>query len=378
MVIASAVTFASWSTPLPLTTHRARLFASLPQPVSFATTSVTVQGQRVPVAIWCPESLLPDTWKEAPAYEYDIDVGRIALKLEVDWLSWLPARPVSLSRAAVPLHDPSFEVVSPGSDALIFAHGFLGTPFDMAHACEALASDGFLVVAPECPESLSASYEARDGLTREAIVLATQQAVDANMAGAGCAPDGDPRLWGIFGHSAGSATAILQPGEFALGRVCIATALGRCLETVSTDPLFFVASEGDGCNDKMRERGATSPAQALMLARVNKSPPFTEFDSARAAYAQEAGSLPRRGVLLFRRGRDAVLPNHISFLWRGTNEALFELLAPLLPLARALNLFLLDFDEEKEAKLAEPTAEQLVPAMRRFFGGHRLARDGRR
>ena len=68
-----------------------------------------------------------------------------------------------------------------------------------------------------------------------------------------------------------------------------------------------------------------------------------------------------------------MLPNHISFLWRGTNEALFELLAPLLPLARALNLFLLDFDAEKEAKLAEPTAAQIVPAMRRFFGGWRAS-----
>lgn len=375
MVVASAVAFAG---PPPAHAHRARLFASLAQPVSFATTSVTVQGQTVPVAVWCPQSLLPDAWQTAAAYEYDIDIGRIASKLEVDWLSWLPARRVELDRAAVP-PDPSFEAADlrPGSDALIFAHGFLGSPFDMAHACEALASDGFLVAAPECPESLSASYEARDGLTREAIVAATQRAVDECMVTAGS--DGAPRQWGIFGHSAGSATAILQPGPFALGRACIATSLGRCLESATPDPLFVVASEGDGCNEKMRERGATSPSQALRLARVNRSPPFTEFEGARGAYAQaRAGPPPRRGVLLFRRGRDAPLPNHISFLWSGTNEALFELLAPLLPLARALNLFVLDFDAEKEARLAEPTAAELVPAVRRFFGGWRAARAGER
>ena len=125
-----------------------------------------------------------------------------------------------------------------------------------------------------------------------------------------------------------------------------------------------------GCNQKMREKGVPLPGDALTLASVNRARAFTTFRSAEEAYISRAppARLPRRGVMLFRLG-DSPLPNHISFLWSKTNGAMFELLAVLLPLARGLDLFLLDFDKEMEAKLAEPTAAKLVPALRRFFGG---------
>ena len=141
-----------------------------------------------------------------------------------------------------------------------------------------------------------------------------------------------------------------------------------------TDPIFLVASEGDGCNAFMQEKGASTLRDALTLATLN-TPPFTTFGSAEDAYASLAEaprSLPARGVLLFREG-DALVPNHISFLWGVSNQALFDLLAGFLPLAKALNLFLLDFDNEMEQKLAEPTAELVVPALRRFFGGFAAA-----
>ena len=337
---------------------------------TFATTSVTVGGLEVPVCIWCPEPLFPqDAWQPAAAYNYVVDVGRIATKLKVGWLSWLPSRTRTLTRAIAPPSDSPVSASEPG-DALIFAHGFLGSPFDMAHVCEALASDGFIVASPEMPESLAASYDAQDGVTREAIVRATQQAIDASIT----TPTSSARRWGIFGHSAGSGTALLQPGEFALGRICLATALGRCLESRTDDPLFLVASEGDGCNKRMMQNGAPSPEDALTLARVNGAPHFELFDCAEHAYGEQqmGRAPPRRGVLYFREG-SALVPNHISFLWRGTNEAMFELLSLFLPLARALNLFLLDFDKEMEVRQAEPTAAKLVPAIRRFFGTFREA-----
>ena len=110
------------------------------------------------------------------------------------------------------------------------------------------------------------------------------------------------------------------------------------------------------------------------MAKVNRAPAFTSFDTSDDAYAEPGRAPPpRRGVLLFREG-DALLPNHLSFLWSGTNEAMFELLGVLLPLARALDLFLLDFDAEMDARLAEPTAGKLVPALRRFFDS--FSRDG--
>jgi len=45
-----------------------------------------------------------------------------------------------------------------------------------------------------------------------------------------------------------------------------------------------------------------------------------------------------------------------------------ELLSPFLPLAKALKLFLLDFDTYLEARDAEVTARAVVPAVLRFFG----------
>ena len=60
------------------------------------------------------------------------------------------------NRSCHDLHTRAAALVGDG-DAILFAHGFLGSVYDFAHAAEALASDGFTVVAPELPESLCAS-----------------------------------------------------------------------------------------------------------------------------------------------------------------------------------------------------------------------------
>eukprot|EP00965_Chrysotila_dentata_P157563 5205050-Pleurochrysis_carterae.AAC.1 len=85
-------------------------------------------------------------------YEHRIDVGRIAQRLRVNWLTWLPARVRQLRRRL-----PPAAAVSRG-EALLFAHGFLGSRFDMADACERLASVGFVIVAPDFGESISGSF----------------------------------------------------------------------------------------------------------------------------------------------------------------------------------------------------------------------------
>jgi hypothetical protein len=61
------------------------------------------------------------------------------------------------------------------------------------------------------------------------------------------------------------------------------------------------------------------------------------------------------------------LPCHISFLWSASNNALVSLLAPLLPLAQALGLFVLDFDVFLRNRDSEATAARTAPAVRRFF-----------
>ena len=58
--------------------------------------------------------------------------------------------------------------------------------------------------------------------------------------------------------------------------------------------------------------------------------------------------MPLRGALLFTgSGPNAALPNHISFLWSRSNDALLSFLSPLLPVAKLLRIFVLDFDVYK-------------------------------
>jgi dienelactone hydrolase len=318
---------------------------------------VNVGGLTVPVAVWAPASSRP-IGLATETYAYIISVGRIAARLGVGWLSWLPSRSFQLPPAGV-THDRTTSAAARPGDALIFAHGFLGSPYDMAHVCEALAAAGFIVAAPEMPESLAASYAG--AISRGEIVSATRRLVEE-------AGEGSCGRWGIFGHSAGGGTAQRQPGTFSLGRAAIASGLAGAAQ--NSDPLFVVASEGDGCTRMMRARGVSIAEQLAAVAAAGV--PSTIFSTADAAYAAGAAQ-PAVGALLYSAAGADLLPNHISFLWRGTNEAMFELLGPLLPLARALNLFLLDFDVEIESRLAEPTAAQITPALCRFFRANAAA-----
>jgi dienelactone hydrolase len=331
-----------------------------PARVRLSSVKVDVAGLSVPVAVWAPVASLP-IGEITETYAYTISVGRIASRLGVRWLSWLPSRSFDLPPAGV-ADDRAFPRTARPGDALIFAHGFLGSPYDMAHICEALAAAGFIVAAPEMPESLAASYAG--AITRGEIVSATRRMVDATGTGG---------RWGIFGHSAGGGTALRHPGHFPLGRAAIAAGLAS--GTQNGDPLFVVASDGDGCSRMMRARGASMAEQLAAAAAAGV--PATIFSTADAAYASTAAP-PPVGALLYLDAQAGLLPNHISFLWRGTNEAMFEVLAPLLPLARALNLFLLDFDVEIVSRLAEPTAKQLTPALCRFFGTHAARAEAER
>ena len=100
--------------------------------------------------------------------------------MKVSWLGWLPAREFALPRggsgagASVSATTPT-ETPTEKTHAIIFAHGFLGSRFDQAHVCEALASDGFVVLAPEFAESLAGSFVPNDLTDRPAIVQAKKQ-----------------------------------------------------------------------------------------------------------------------------------------------------------------------------------------------------------
>jgi hypothetical protein len=75
-------------------------------------------------------------------------------------------------------------------------------------------------------------------------------------------------------------------------------------------------------------------------------------------------SLPRRAAIFFDRP-DA--PNHISYLCEGVNNAMIEFLSPLLPLAQALSIPVLDFDKYKESRDSIATASIVHPLIIRYL-----------
>ena len=315
-------------------------------------TSVEISGAVIPVAIWHPAAA--GSTELPPSYPYSIDIGKIAAKLRIGWLGWLPKFDYALPcGASAPAPLEGFGRARDG-DAILFAHGFLGSVYDFAHAAEALAADGFIVVAPELPESLCASYIPPDGLGREEIITAARELIDA------------PGRWGIFGHSAGAGSSLFQPGHYRLGRAAFAGGAGRIAAYASSDPLFLCSSNGDGCNQFMG-LGAEADLRPILAAAGPGEQETTLFASLGDAYASPKRP-PKRGAFVFASDNSpAPLPNHISFLWSEVDEAMVSLLSPLLPLAKALGLFLLDFDVYVANRDAEQTAAALVPALRRFF-----------
>eukprot|EP00908_Phaeocystis_cordata_P017072 Transcript_28407.p2 GENE.Transcript_28407~~Transcript_28407.p2 ORF type:complete len:235 (-),score=70.73 Transcript_28407:46-750(-) len=200
--------------------------------------------------------------------------------------------------------------------------------------------------------------------------------------------------WGIFGHSAGAGSSLLQPGEYRLGRAAFAGGAGRMAQArhprlacaspppdlrpisapgpraaqyASKDPLFLCSSNGDGCN-RFMGLGEEADLRPLLAAPGPSGQPTTLFASLADAYAAPERRPPPRAAFVFASDNSpAPLPNHISFLWSEVDDAMVSLLSPLLPLAKALGLFLLDFDVYRENRDAEQTAAALVPALRRFY-----------
>ena len=60
-------------------------------------------------------------------------------------------------------------------------------------------------------------------------------------------------------------------------------------------------------------------------------------------------------------GATTGLPCHISFLSSRTNDAMVEVLSPLLPVARAVGVPVLDFDKYQIARDSDAVNAQLVP-----------------
>jgi hypothetical protein len=223
----------------------------------------------------------------------------------------------------------------------------------MAHLAEALAVAGFLVLSAEYPESLAASYDRAPGLDRAVI----NQALLARLGGDA---DGDadahwqitPTGYGIVGHSLGTGT-VQSTGDETWARVALAGFPRQRDGSRIAGNLLLIASLQDGAMNLNRIGGkAAIPDDFVLLANDHEEEPPVDRP------------LPRRAAWILE-GADA--PNHISFLAEGVNDAMINLLSPLLPVAQLANLPVLDFDRYQISRDSAATARKLHPVIVRYL-----------
>jgi len=276
-------------------------------------------------------------------YNHRISVKKIG-ELLAGW-DFLP----SFARSDFALRPTlSADRVVSGSDSIplprsgpvvLLAHGYLGSRFDLSHLAEELAAQGFIVCSAEYPESLAASYPRTQGLDRTVI---TNHLLDTlrhewNV---------EARGYGIVGHSLGCGT-VINTGDDGWARVCIAG-----MPSQRNSPALFISSVNDGAVSLGRIRGALGSDYVLL--DEGKVRDETALLS----------KLPSKSALIFDRP-DA--PNHISFLAEGTNDAMIQLLSPLLPVAQSLGIPVLDFDKYQKSRDSRQTAEVVIPLVTSYL-----------
>ena len=307
-------------------------------------------GVDVPVACWFP---LPGNSKpeestdgnaSAATYRHRISVKRIGQLLAGwDFIPEFASRDFEFAASSPKDSSPILPVEGdglpfPDSPKVVFlAHGYLGSRFDLSHIAEELASKGFTCISAEYPESLAASFERIDGLDRDSINNELVPFVQKTLR---------PRSYAAIGHSLGCGT-VQRMGDETWARVLIA---GRPPEIAATSerrpsPLLFISSTND-CTVKFG--GPLQIPAGYDVLRESDLP----------------SEIPNRSALVFDRP-DA--PNHISYLSENVNEAMVDLLSPLLPVAQALSIPVLDFDKYKESRDSIQTAEIVKPVITNFL-----------
>eukprot|EP00929_Paragymnodinium_shiwhaense_P098271 TRINITY_DN59773_c0_g1_i1.p1 TRINITY_DN59773_c0_g1~~TRINITY_DN59773_c0_g1_i1.p1 ORF type:complete len:435 (+),score=108.59 TRINITY_DN59773_c0_g1_i1:100-1404(+) len=335
--------------------------ATVSSSLGYRDTTVSVGGEQIPVAMWFPvaEDQVAEAAVEEP-YSYRISVAKIfKMLLGVTLPAFLAStfRLRSSYRLFPKAAPPAALEKSQQLPVVVFAHGYLGSRFDMLHLAEYLASRGFVVAAPEFAESLSASFEASEATPRKDIMAATLRMLDEEVGIDSC---------GLIGHSAGAGTIADAAGSFNLGRVVVA---GGVRNYQKDDPLLVVASQGDGLFRRRWQEFSSN----LAAIGVDDKVTFLGDDGAKSLALLSDEQMPQRSALLWRQRADGSagvvkpVPNHISFLGPQSNQAMVDFLSPLLPLARLLGVPVLDFDVYQENPDSEPTAAMVIPAVTRFF-----------
>ena len=333
------------------------------------------------MAIWYPteQSNATQTERETANsnvfYPHAISISKIArvlLRLDAKPPTWFD-REIDLVAAKGVTRDSS---VSPcrTSKACILCHGYLGSRFDLVDYAERLASEGYVVLAPEFSESLSNANTMPNNTRSEVL---------------GCCVDLLQRRFGIprksvalVGHSAGSGTVMQAEGNYA-ARVAIAgfrNVLGE--SDALKDPLLVIASEGDNVISLFPSEGRFGKSDGIVSAVASLGIPVQDIQGTSAGLLQlqtqaqsQASSLSSSSsssskassAAFFVQYRGPESPCHISFLSSRTNDAMVRTLSALLPAAKFLNIPLLDFDVYEQTRDSDKVAQDLVPAVTSFL-----------
>jgi len=227
---------------------------------------------------------------------------------------------------------------------VFLAHGYLGSRFDLSHLAEELANQGFVCISPEYPESLASSYPRIQGLDREKITSRILDVLGTDLKIT-------PTSRAIVGHSLGCGTA-MSTGDDSWARVLIAGFPVNRNGLAPDGPVLFLSSMNDGAVSAGRVLGAM-PAEYVRL-----------DEASLLRQSPSSLKLPRKAALIFDRP-DA--PNHISFLANSVNEAMISVLSPLLPLAQALGIPVLDFDKYQVSRDSKQTADVVIPLVTSYL-----------
>ena len=354
--------------------------------VIYQPLSIDIDGVRIPIAAWYPSNNenSSDSKEDCAtavtndvSYEYRISVSKIG-KYLAQWnlptffdrnFKLLP----SMTNGAVvvvqsiPSNDKNGDSLQqlqllPQSSypMVLLAHGFLGSRFDLSHLGETLASNGFLVLSPEYPESLSSSYDIsqstaftgrRDSTDRTLITntLLTTLTTKWGIV---------PASYGIVGHSLGCGT-VDTTGDEHWTRVCIAG-----FPSLRGSNCLFIGSINDGAVPALRSVETLKENNFVFL--------NTNEEEKQQLWNSDMTTLPSRAALIFRNINTA--PNHISFLAEGPNNAMVEFLSPLLPLARLVGIPLLDFDKYQLSRDSKVTSDVVIPLIVEYMKQNMIPR----
>jgi hypothetical protein len=304
-------------------------------------------GVDVPVACWFPvEQKEKQTSSDFPrvdpvspqnvAYQHRISIRRIG-QLLAGW-NFIPefaSRDFALQPTSLSVTNGQDLPLPERGPIVLLAHGYLGSRFDLSHLAEELTKQGFTCLSPEFPESLAASYERMEGLDRSRITKSLLSAMSDDWKL-------QPSSYGIVGHSLGCGT-VIKTGDASWARVCIAGFPRQQDGTPIPGDVLFLSSMNDGAVSLARFGGIKAiPSDYAILDEATLS----------------LDRIPARAALIYDRP-DA--PNHISFLSGGVNDAMIDLLSPLLPLAQSMKIPVLDFDRYQLSRDSVPTADAVHP-----------------